>query len=343
MIKLQLNYTDSLGNKKSKTYSYVNNLRTDAELKNFAEAVNDLTTNTLGTVYKIDTNILLDDPSDDIVTPVIESSTALLNPNFSLNPTNNAAVPMDYESTQIKDPDTFTITANHLGNGTLILPAVSNIRAYVDGDTITIDYYNYFDLETWNETVRDEDVDLFNQQHIQLDYLPVTLTSDGVYESATATFTLYNHVLDDNDQIIGEGKEVRSGSLILPNNFKEAGRELANYTQLLEAADWSSDALPDAAKEADGYMSGTVTHAFPVKVLDADNFSIHLNGYNKGASAEGNFAGLIYSITDDSWGSLMWMLGDEGEANTLFLREVELTNEDYCLVFVIEGIDFSEE
>ena len=88
MIKVQIHYTTIDGVKKSKVYSYVNPAASDVTIKDFANALNSLTTNTTGDIYKIDTAILLDDDSDDIVTPIVttepQSPGLILSPN-SLN------------------------------------------------------------------------------------------------------------------------------------------------------------------------------------------------------------------------------------------------------------------
>lgn len=73
MIKMQVYYTTINGEKKSKIYSYINPESSDVTIKDFANALFNLSTNTTGDIYKIDTAILLDDDSDDIVTPIVQT------------------------------------------------------------------------------------------------------------------------------------------------------------------------------------------------------------------------------------------------------------------------------
>lgn len=82
MIKMQVYYTTINGEKKSKIYSYINPESSDVTIKDFANALFNLSTNTTGDIYKIDTAILLDDDSDDIVTPIVTSK---VSPQLSLS------------------------------------------------------------------------------------------------------------------------------------------------------------------------------------------------------------------------------------------------------------------
>ena len=122
MIKVQIHYTTIDGVKKSKVYSYVNPAASDVTIKDFANALNSLTTNTTGDIYKIDTAILLDDDSDDIVTPIVQeesqislSSTVqtLTQDGNTYSATVNTEEQISITVTTTQDDEcTFTITEN---------------------------------------------------------------------------------------------------------------------------------------------------------------------------------------------------------------------------------------
>ena len=72
MIKAQITYRTITGERKTRTVTYINPESSDVTIKDFVNALYSLTTNTTGDIYKIDTAILLDDDSDDIVTPIVQ-------------------------------------------------------------------------------------------------------------------------------------------------------------------------------------------------------------------------------------------------------------------------------
>lgn len=131
MIKLQIHYTTLGGVKKSKTYSYMNPASTDVVLKDFANALNDLTTNTAGDIYKIDTALLLNDDSDDIVTPIV--TTGKQDPQLALS-TYSLYAPT-------AGTHTFVVDATYLGDGILSAQIVDDSRykysANINGKQIT--------------------------------------------------------------------------------------------------------------------------------------------------------------------------------------------------------------
>ena len=163
MIKVQVNYTTTSGEKKTRNITYANPASSNATLKDFAQALYSLTTNTITDIYKIDTAVLLEDDSDDIVTPIV--TTGKQSPNLTL-------------SSYSLEPDTNkTITATFSGNGTVSVS--SNGTMYfnyqVSGNSITF-------------TASGEALDTMNG--VDESYI-VTLSETDEYESDTAVVRFY--------------------------------------------------------------------------------------------------------------------------------------------------------
>ena len=164
MIKVQIHYTTIDGVKKSKIYSYVNPAASDVTIKDFANALNSLTTNTTGDIYKIDTAILLDDDSDDIVTPIVEDDTGTdTNLLISSNTVNLA-----YNSVS-----STTITATYNGRGTLTATGGTHTSTTVNNKVVTI-------------TAAELDDDY-------TDTVLINVSAAGNYYSDTASITVYGN------------------------------------------------------------------------------------------------------------------------------------------------------
>ena len=122
MINVQVYYTTKDGVKKSRKVSYANPNADKVTLKEFIEALYGLTQNTIREIYRIDTAILLNDDSDDIVTPIVqeESQISLSSTAQTLTQDGNtysATVNTDEQisitvTTKQDDECSFTITEN---------------------------------------------------------------------------------------------------------------------------------------------------------------------------------------------------------------------------------------
>lgn len=129
MIKMQVYYTTINGEKKSRIYSYINPESSDVTIKDFANALFNLSTNTTGDIYKIDTAILLDDDSDDIVTPIViaekQNQTVTLNPSSLILTAGGAGS---------------EVTVSRLGDGAITVTNYNSafFTVNVNGNVITV-------------------------------------------------------------------------------------------------------------------------------------------------------------------------------------------------------------
>lgn len=162
MIKIQVTYTTANGERKTRYFPYANPQSTNGTLKDFANALYNLSTNTVKDIYKIDTAVLLYDDSDDIVTPI--ETTGKLNPNLTL--------------------DKYTLE-NNVGSDTVI--------ATYDGDgTLSVSNHNYpyYDYTVnGNQIVFKRNDEPSGSEEVTDTYV-VTVSETADYQSDTATVTV---------------------------------------------------------------------------------------------------------------------------------------------------------
>ena len=128
MINVQVYYTTKDGVKKSRKVSYANPNADKVTLKEFIEALYGLTQNTIREIYRIDTAILLNDDSDDIVTPIVQEQTTR---TLTLIPS----------SVTLTEDSSTQISASYLGDDALSSTFTSNRHTVVyeiNGKTITV-------------------------------------------------------------------------------------------------------------------------------------------------------------------------------------------------------------
>ena len=280
MIKVQIHYTTIDGVKKSKVYSYVNPAASDVTIKDFANAMYSLTTNTTGDIYKIDTAILLDDDSDDIVTPIV--TTEKQDPQLT-------ATDYDYNEDDY-------IYINYLGDGKL---SFSNIPYgyYIHHDSdnkyelllggFTFDPDNDYWSDGYDEENDEwDDADEYFDQDIT-----VTLAETDEYYSDTATFNVYCEEDDDH------------GSTDIPVDTTPSvvycTSELVTDTSTVNSLVNTVDAKEAAAAYSVHYVSNTTNHqavlnlTAPYDSVNSAPASIPFTFYK---IVGNNFAELTYGV-----------------------------------------------
>ena len=146
---LKLNYTDSNLNAGAKTISYINPNAHNGTLKDFAQALNSLTTNTLGEVHRVDDTDITN--AESIIQPYIGIEGKTPYKNLAAVP---ATVYTKFTNLGIGFPFEFTDdTYNHVPVYVLYVPIfqdVSRENAYVTFNLTkpadyngTIDFDNY--------------------------------------------------------------------------------------------------------------------------------------------------------------------------------------------------------
>ena len=156
MIKVQIHYTTIDGVKKSKVYSYVNPAASDVTIKDFANAMYSLTTNTT-----------------DIITPIV--TTGKQSPNLQLSKS-NFTVHRSGDMQGVNYVDSDTVTVSYSGGGTLTVSSDNNaVTASVSGSTVTVSHSAHFATKNgWNDSAA----------------ITVTCAESNDYYSDTASFNV---------------------------------------------------------------------------------------------------------------------------------------------------------